>query len=371
MDRKSLCRALNLAVAMVGLTTASVASAATYTITDVGVFAGVTAPNSYGVALNNLGQVVGNARTATGYPHAFLYSDGQMTDLGSPGDGSGNGTASYAYGINDNGQVVLMSGHGKAYAFTYSASTGMTSLGGDDDVPLAINNSGQAAGHGRGPSGADACIFSGGSILHLGNMGGGGAVTQAMAINDLGWVTGFGYDASYTSVRSFLYSGAGLVDIGNLGGTSAYAYGLNNLGQVVGESNPSGSAAAHAFLYSGPAGMIDMGILDGYANSRACGINDGGQAVGYSRNNSSDSRAFIYSGSTMTDLNSLIDPTSGWSLTEADAINSHGQIAGTGTINGQVHGFLLTPTDTPEPASLGLLGLGGLALLLRRPRKST
>jgi hypothetical protein len=45
----------------------------------------------------------------------------------------------------------------------------------------------------------------------------------------------------------------------------------------------------------------------------------------------------------MLDLNGLIPPNSGWSLTAAYGINDRRQITGEGTFNGQTHGFLLTP----------------------------
>ena len=50
-----------------------------------------------------MAQIVGTPSDASVYSaHAFLYSGGSMQDLGTlPG-----GTTSYAYGINDNGQVV-------------------------------------------------------------------------------------------------------------------------------------------------------------------------------------------------------------------------------------------------------------------------
>jgi hypothetical protein len=70
----------------------------------------------------------------------------------------------------------------------------------------------------------------------------------------------------------------------------------------------------------------------------------------------------------MVDLNSLISPTSGWVLEQANAINDNGQIVGFGTIDGETHGFLLTPV--PEPGSLSLLAVGGVALLRRRSRSS-
>ena len=46
----------------------------------------------------------------------------------------------------------------------------------------------------------------------------------------------------------------------------------------------------------------------------------------------------------MQDVNSLIDPASGWRDLTAIAINDLGQITGSGIIDGNYHAFLLTPT---------------------------
>lgn len=84
-----------------------------------------------------------------------------------------------------------------------------------------------------------------------------------------------------------------------------------------------------------------------------------------------DERAFIFDPITgVIDLNSLIDPTSGWSLEFARDINSAGQIIGTGTLNGLTRGFMLNPTVAPEPASCLLYGIGLLAGVVIRKRKN-
>jgi hypothetical protein len=55
-------------------------------------------------------------------------------------------------------------------------------------------------------------------------------------------------------------------------------------------------------------------------------------------------RPFVWSQCNgMQDLNTLIPGGSGWVLNSVSGINNWGQIVGTGTVNGQTRGFLLTP----------------------------
>jgi probable HAF family extracellular repeat protein len=87
-----------------------------------------------------------------------------------------------------------------------------------------------------------------------------------------------------------------------------------------------------------------------------------------------DQGAFLYSNGAMIDLNSLLLPGSGWTLSSATAINDSGQIVGYGiNPSGQQHAFLLdgaaaaaAPAAAPEPSSLALFGAAGAFLALRR-----
>jgi probable HAF family extracellular repeat protein len=70
------------------------------TKTDLGTLGG---QNSDAYGINNSGQIVGYAATASGAWHPFLYSNGHMIDLGSFDDVY---TAGTAFEINNAGQIV-------------------------------------------------------------------------------------------------------------------------------------------------------------------------------------------------------------------------------------------------------------------------
>jgi uncharacterized membrane protein len=84
--------------------------------------------------------------------------------------------------------------------------------------------------------------------------------------------------------------------------------------------------------------MQSIGAGEG---ASADGVNDAGEVVG-----SFESGAFLWTATQHAQaLGNLIPPNSGWTLSNAGAINQSGQIIATGVINNQEHAALLSPAN--------------------------
>lgn len=117
--------------------------------------------------------------------------------------------------------------------------------------------------------------------------------------------------------------------------------------------------------------MLDPGTLGG-GSSEAFGMNNANFVVGRSDRNSLGTRAFVWDGNQMRDLNDLLVNGAGWTLVDARDINDSGQITGYGTFNGQTRAFLLNPvSDVPEPSAWApaLAGLAAIATLRAKGEK--
>lgn len=363
------------------------ASAQTYTITDLGPLSPT--------AINTWAQVVGNLNG-----EAFIWTQfaGQK-DLGT----LTGGTSSYAASINDLGVVTgFADGPGTVISefssspyyipnqecsdltqpFVWTLKNGMQGLGtvGFDrpywylwceDYPFygsGINDLGQVVGY---TASVDTyqldLLWTRANGMTL--FGGSFPPTMANGVSNTGRIVGQNNPYTFNGIgHATSWTNGVPTDLGTLAGepvgndyytSSSSAHGVNDLGQVVGWSNTQDHCGSyglgcpiHAVLWTKTGGILDLGTLPGDTLSAASNINLLGQVIGSSGNalgSEGDAitvtgRPFIWSQRRgMQDLNTLIPANSGWVLNSATGINIWGQIVGSGALNGQPHGFLLTP----------------------------
>ena len=346
-----------------------------YSITPIG------AAGSYPTGINNSGEVVGYFNPTAGVQHAFLYTGSAFQDLGTLG-----GAGSRAAGINDAGVIVGASGTtgGATHAFRYAGGSMMDigTLGGQNSSAEAISNNGLIAGIAQNTGGfSNAFVYTGSAMQSIGTLPLGES-SRAYGINNAGAVTGDSRVGPVTfpefQNHAFLYSGGSMTDLGTFGSSYSLGTSINDYGQVVGWSGYAQNAN-HAFLYSGTGmGMLDLGTFGGgVGSSIAYDINNGGQVVGYSDmpvSGNLEDRAFLYEGGGLIDLNTLIDPASGWVLGYGIAINDNQQIAAFGCNGALCQAVRLDLVScVPEPetnamllAGFGLLGWKSRGKLLAR-----
>ena len=173
-----------------------------------------------------------------------------------------------------------------------------------------------------------------------------GAVVFATGLSDNGlYAAGTVYQqpSGQSNWAAFVASGGQAVALGDLAGQDfSAAYAVNNSGQVV------GSSGQFSFLYTPGQGMTGLGTLGGSTASAALDINNAGLIVGLATLAGGANHAFVDDGSGMVDLNTLISPDSGLTLTSATGVNDLDQIVGYGVDgSGFYHEVLLTPGPRP------------------------
>ena len=155
---------------------------------------------SYAYGINNMGQIVGNSYVDHTHSNrnAFLWGNGQTRDLGTL-----SGWSSFAEDINENGQVVgyyLRYDNAKRACLWDNGTSisigGLGSLEGESRA-YGINNSGQVVGQAAVTVGAPdyAFLWENGQMLNLNLLvpeGSDFVLQKATAINNYGWIVGTG-----------------------------------------------------------------------------------------------------------------------------------------------------------------------------------
>ncbi len=344
------------------------AGATTYTITDMGVLGTGTASYAYGV--NDSGEVAGYAFTTpgTGSPNAFLYSGGTLMDISA----SWTQPLSRAYAVNDSGEVVGYLNTSPLHGFMYNGST-MTDmstlpgeLNGATSRAFGVTSNGIVAGSG-GPN-AQGWVYDGTTSYAVGKLTSSANNGVIFGVNNSEWAVGasmqggidpttypiYSYYNGSSWVASKVYASGGCADIINSSGTIV---GSTYSGAIFGGTGTYGWVATYS---GGTYTTTNLPTL-GASGNAAFAISDTGVVVG-----TSNSLAFVATGSgstwTTTDLNTLVTNGTGWVLQRATGISTNGTyICGYGTIGGQTHGFLLSPV--PEPSTIILLGFAAIGLL--------
>ncbi|MCK4660180.1 MAG: matrixin family metalloprotease, partial [Phycisphaerae bacterium] len=345
-----------------------------YNVIDLGSLGG---DDNVATGLNNADsmKITGWAETGDVIPdwgdpilHAFLWYQGELTDIGTL-----SGYNSIGNDVNDSGVVVGTSwvenpdhpgdpSYQFMRGFKYSGGA-LTELGPGSDPDhedwwtwaFDINNAGQVAGQMGIPLLATWAVRW--------SAGGGDPLefmpneerSEAYGINEAGHVVGRYRPNGSETWYAFLWDG----ELTNLGlGTNGYsetnAYDLNANGWVVGYGRDSLTDEPRAFLYREDEGeMRDLGALGG-EDSVGYAVNDCNQIVGWARTFANAKHAFLYQDGRMHDLNNFLVARQGWRLTAATDINENGQIVGWGLHNDEERAFLLTPGRGPDCNANGI-----------------
>ena len=322
---------------------------------------------AYAGGVNQRGDVCGTSMAPNGLSeHAFLFSDGVLTDAHTGWD-----TYSWGEALTDDRAVLGYSNVSNLvlHAFRWHAGVVTDLHGGPHDYSrtMSANRHGDHGGLVNGFFGGFVTRHRGyvdfgrPAITIIGTFG--GDESRLEDLNDRRQAVGMARDTT-GKLRAFLWESDTLFDLGDLGGGAAWARAINEAGtKVVGRSKVA-SGDFHAFLHSA-GGMQDLGTLGGL-ESEARGINHQGWIVGAADRAGGLQRATIWIDGHAIDLDALVAEGTPWVLTGAHAINDLGQVVGTGQRNGVQRPYRLDPIEARPrhtPAQPSIAGLSATSHL--------
>ena len=341
---------------------AQAAAPGQYSVTSLG--------SLVGLDMNNHGQVAGYT-VASGSQQAAIYNGGVVSAI------AGTTGISFANGINDAGQISGNFGDSADRGFLYSSGS-LTAIAGFE--AYGIDNQGNVAGiltH-AGPFGiytTTSSLYANGQTTDVSL---GGQFMRTIGISKGGTMYGFGNPPDSGAMNPFTYRNGVLTNYSNVFGESALVAAANDHNQLLGTD----VASLSHFIYSnGVVEYLPSGV--GYDS-----INNSGWAVGGLQDMTDYSflKGLLLVDGVSYDLNSLIDPASGWNITSASVINENNQILAQGCNASGCGSLLLSPlavgspaasplagpvAAVPEPETYGmmLLGMAAIGVAARRRRK--
>lgn len=282
-------------------------------------------------AINNLGHIVGMSEDGTGQRSATLW-DGRggivdvHTAIGSTG-------SSIPWDINDNdvivGQAAINPGFSKGFVWD---QVNPAQVAGTDfymgGANYSVNNAGEIVGSGFFFGDPD-------DALH--------AVPDGRG----------GYDYPLINPSGFFFS---------------QARAINNNSMIVGHSGYGSTTDSwNAVIYTGDDRdpVISLGSLPMLNTSEGLDVNDNGMVVGYAWDGQFtglDPRAWVWVDGTMYDLNDLLDAGSEFEiLSRATGVNNNGDIVGFGRLrDGSTGAFLVEGFTAPAECLADINGDGTL-----------
>jgi probable HAF family extracellular repeat protein len=347
--------AVSLAALLLTVATSPAFAQHTVTLTDLGTLGG---SSSFAYGVNDSGDVVGEGFLPNdSTSHAFLWHRGVMVDLGTlAGD-----TRSAAFDINNRGQVV---GHssgndGVPHPFLWSDGVMMPLpllAGHTQGSAVAINNRGQVVGQSDG----QAVLWENGKVIALRVAG--SSFSIARGINELGKIVGSAIvDAAGPFPQAVLWENrvARMLPAPALPECPAgdcvlytFASAINNRGVVSGVA-ANQEEQPHAVTWVNGRG-IHLGTLpDGVDSFLHDGsINDEGDVVGgasVARNEFEGAAPILWSHGAVEELPS---PQAPLRHSVATAISNRGHVVGIGVVSEvEAHAMLWTvaPRDRTAP----------------------
>jgi probable HAF family extracellular repeat protein len=281
-------------------------------------------------AINERGHIVG---TIGGYynPKAVMWDDdGSILAMNTT-----PGVFSYAYGINNRGQVVGYT-YGRGAVLWEDATTiGLDGIALGEIAPAAINERGQIVGSIPTAIANErhAALWQDGTIIDLGVLPG-DISSEAVAINDRSEIIGRSYSGAQW--RAVIWDKGTLSELPGISGQSTAASDINNRGQVVGVSG-----SLPVMWENGIPVLLET--LPNLTRGSAAGINDNGDIVGTLAGPTSWPRVpVLWRNGRPVALPALSYPIPFASYDVATDINNSGTIIGYRTFNyGEGSGPLL------------------------------